>query len=319
MPQDFYHTLGVNKDASETDIQKAYRRLARKHHPDLAEDKLKAKEQFQKIQHAYDVLSDSEKRRMYDQLGPNFESYSQAKRGPFGGGGAQPGGQMDIDLGDLFGRGGGRGASMEELLKQFGMHSRGGTGQPQFGDEAPPTATRETHEEVTVPFNTAVLGGQHQLQLARDGAAAESITMKIPAGIESGQSLRLRGQGLLGRNGKRGDLLVTVNVATHPLFERRGNNLRLVVPVSIHEAVDGAKIDIPTPHGTVSITVPPLSSSGKLLRLKAMGIKPTGKPPGDLIAELQIVLPTQMSAEQKDALADWARSIQDEPRRNLAW
>jgi curved DNA-binding protein len=317
MPQDFYHTLGVNKDASETDIQKAYRRLARKHHPDLAEDKLMAKEQFQKIQHAYDVLSDPEKRRLYDQLGPNFESYSQAKRGPFSGG-TPPGGPMDIDLGDLFGRGGARGASMEDLLKQFGMHGRG-AGQPQFGDEPPPTPTRETQEEVTVPFNTAVLGGQHQLQLARDGAASESITMKIPAGIEPGQSLRLRGQGPAGRGGKRGDLLVTIRIAPHPHFERRGNNLRLVVPISVHEAVHGAKIDIPTPHGIVSITVPPVSSSGKLLRLKGMGIKPAGKPPGDLIAELQIVLPSQMSTEQKDALGDWALAIQDEPRRNLAW
>ncbi len=318
MPQDFYHTLGVNKDASETDIQKAYRRLARKHHPDLAEDKLMAKEQFQKIQHAYDVLSDPEKRRLYDQLGPNFESYSQAKRGPFSGG-TQPGGQMDVDLGDLFGRGGGRGASMEELLKQFGMHGRGGASQPQFGDEPPSTPTRETQEEVTVPFNTAILGGQHQLQLAREGAGSESITMKIPAGIESGQSLRLRGQGPAGRGGKRGDLLVTVRIAPHPHFERRGNNLRLVVPISIHEAVHGAKIDIPTPHGIVSITVPPLSSSGKLLRLKGMGIRPAGKLPGDLIAELQIVLPLQMTDEQKTALGEWARPIQDEPRRNLAW
>lgn len=320
MPEDYYQVLGVAKNASDADIQKAYRRLARKHHPDLAEDKKKAKEQFQKIQQAYDVLSDAEKRRRYDQLGPNFESYATGGRGPFGGG-AHPGGQMEVDLGDLLGRGGAGGASLDELLKQFGMFGgRGGPGgQAPFGGPPPEAPPRESEEQITVPFSTAILGGQHQLQLQRDGASPESITLKIPAGIESGQTLRLRGQGAADRRGERGDLLVTVNVAPHPHYERRGNNLQIVVPISIREAVLGAKIDLPTPHGTIAITVPAQSSSGKLLRLKGMGVRPAGRPPGDLIAELQIVLPKQLSDSQLQSLQEWSATIDDHPRRKVSW
>lgn len=319
MPQDYYQTLGVPKNASAADLQKAYRRLARKHHPDLAEDKQQAKEQFQKIQQAYDVLSDPEKRRRYDQLGPNFESYANAGRGPFGGG-PQPGGSMEFDLGDLFGGGGAGGASLEELLRQFGGAGRTGPRRhAQPGREAPTAGPRDTEEKITVPFNTAVLGGQHQLQLTRDGATGENITLKIPAGIEPGQTLRLRGQGAADPRGKRGDLLVTVQVAPHPHFDRRGNHLHVVVPISIREAVLGAKIDIPTPHGTIAITVPPKSSGGSLLRVKGLGVKAANRPAGDLIAELQIVLPKQLSAEQEQRLDDWARTIDESPRRNLAW
>jgi DnaJ-class molecular chaperone len=317
MSEDYYQILGVAKNASDADIQKAYRRLARKHHPDLAEDKQKAKEQFQRVQQAYDVLSDPEKRRRYDQLGPNFESYATGGRGPFGSG-PHPGG-MEIDLGDLFGQGGAGGASIEELLRQFGMpgrtRSRGRSGGGTRTAEPPAEAV----EQITIPFNTAVLGGQHQLQLARDGAAPESITLKIPAGIESGQTLRLRGQGASDRRGNRGDLLVAVQVAPHPHFERRGVNLHVVVPVSIREAVLGAKIDLPTPHGTISVSVPPNSSSGRLLRLKGMGIRPAGRPHGDLIAEIRIVLPAEMTEHQKKQLRDWAEGLGDQPRRELSW
>ncbi len=318
MPQDYYQVLGVAKNASDADIQKAYRRLARKHHPDLAEDKQKAKEQFQKIQQAYDVLSDAEKRRRYDQLGPNFESYASGGRAPFGGA-SQHGGQAEVDLGDLFGKGGAGGASLDELLKQFGMLGRGGGGgQAPFGGPPPEAPPHESAEQITIPFQTAILGGQHQLQLARDGAA-ESITLKIPAGIESGQTLRLRGQGAEQHRRRRGDLLVAVNVAPHPHFERRGNNLHVVVPISIREAVLGAKIDIPTPHGTVAISVPAHSSSGGLLRLKGMGVKPAGRSPGDLIAELQIVLPKQLTEQQRKLLQEWSQAMDDQPRGHLTW
>lgn len=317
MPQDYYEILGVSKSASDADIQKAYRRLARQHHPDLAEDKTKAKEQFQKIQHAYDVLSDSEKRRRYDQLGPNFESYAGGPQGPFGGEGAE------IDLGDLFGRGQG-GASFEELLKQFGAFGRGpesSGGRSRHSTYAEPSEPepRESEQQITIPFGTAILGGEHQLQLAREGQTAESITLKIPAGIDSGQTLRLRGQGSMNRRGKRGDLLVTVQVAAHPHFERRGNNLYVDLPISVSEAILGAKIDIPTPHGVIAITVPPDSSSGKLLRLKGMGVRPPNKPAGDLIVELQIVVPPHLTAEEREQFKAWATQVGQTPPRNLAW
>jgi DnaJ-class molecular chaperone len=318
MSEDYYQILGVAKNATDAEIQKAYRRLARKHHPDLAEDKQKAKEEFQKVQQAYDVLSDAEKRRRYDQLGPNFESYASGGRGPFGSG-PFPGGGMEFDLEDLLGQGGGGGASIEELLRQFGMQGRGRPAGRAAGGRRTAQPPAESTEQITIPFQTAVLGGQHQLQLTRDGAASENITLKIPAGIESGQTLRLRGQGPADGHGHRGDLLVTVRVAPHPHFERTGANLRVVVPISIREAVLGAKIDVPTPHGTISITVPPNSSSGKRLRLKGMGVRPTGRSPGDLIAELQIVLPAQLTDQQTDQLREWAEAIDEQPRRQLIW
>jgi DnaJ-class molecular chaperone len=308
MSHDYYQALGVSRTASADEIQKAYRRLARKHHPDLAEDKQKAKEQFQRIQQAYDVLSDPEKRRMYDQLGPNFESYAQAGRGPFGG---PQGPAMEFDLRDLFGAGGAGGAPLDEILRQFGGQGPSAGGRRRSPTPQPDPA--DAAQEITIPFQTAVLGGQHQLQWLRDGST-ESVTIRIPPGIESGQTLRLRGQGPA-RRGKRGDLLVTVHIAAHPHFERHAANLHVRVPISIREAILGAKIDLPTPHGVAAITIPPMSSSGQLLRLKGMGVKPAG----DLIAELQIVLPKHLSTAQRDGLQEWAESIDEQPRRQLVW
>jgi DnaJ-class molecular chaperone len=219
-------------------------------------------------------------------------------------------------LGDLFGKGGAGGPSLDELLRQFGGFAQR---QPRRGQAAAPEeAPGDLNEEITIPFGTAVLGGQYQLQWSR-GGKPESISIKIPAGIEAGQSLRLRGQGPAGPRGRRGDIIVKVHVAPHPHFERRGNNLHVVVPISLVEAVQGAKLDLPTPHGTITITVPPLSSSGRQLRLRGMGIRPEGKPPGDLLAELQIELPQDLSQEQREKLAEWASSVSGSPNRRISW
>jgi DnaJ-class molecular chaperone len=173
---------------------------------------------------------------------------------------------------------------------------------------------------VTIPFRTAVLGGQHQIQLVRGSGKTESISLKIPAGIADGKTLRLRGQGERTPDGRPGDLLVKVRVAPHPVFFRRGNNLHLVLPIALAEAIQGAKVELPTPHGVVSVTVPPGSSSGRHLRLKGMGIRPPGEPAGDLIAELQLVLPEQPSADQTAALRQLAEQIGPyNPRKKIQW
>ncbi|MEM7784313.1 MAG: J domain-containing protein [Planctomycetota bacterium] len=319
--QDYYKLLGVSKTASEDEIQKAYRKAARKYHPDLHVDqpdreKEKTKQQFQKIQQAYDVLSDPQKRQMYDQLGPGFENMSGAGGGnPFGAG-SPFGNAGGFDFSQIFGGGGGGGAGgFEELFRQMGGGPGGGNQR-----RARPTKGQDLEQEITVPFNVSVLGGSHHLSFQRSNGKVENIDLKIPAGIESGKKIRLRGQGGKGgQGGPDGDLLVIVKVAPHPSFTRKGLNLHVNVPVTLLEAIEGAKIDVPTPYGTVSLTVPPGSSSGKSLRLKGMGIKEKNRS-GDLFAILQIVIPNQANPEDIELLKrlgeEWNM---EEPRGELIW
>jgi len=321
--EDYYNVLGVSKTASEDEIQKAYRKLARKYHPDLHADKEdkerdRAKQQFQKVQQAYDVLSDPKKRQMYDQMGPGFEQMSGAN--PFGGaGGGSPFGAGGIDISQLFGGGarGGGGGGFEDILRQMGGSGAAG---PQGGRRPGPSKGGDIEQEITVPFAVSVLGGQHQLSLQQRDGSVERIEVKVPAGIEPGKKIRLRGQGQPGAGGgPRGDLLIKVHVAPHPSYTRKGLNLNVTVPITLMEAAEGAKIDLPTPHGTVSLKVPPGSSSGKLLRLKGMGIKGKDRS-GDLLATLQISVPSEVSAEDLGVLKQlnecWNQSAS---RNDLSW
>lgn len=313
---DYYQVLGISKSASADEIQKAYRKLARKHHPDLHADgtdreKENAKQQFQKVQQAYDVLSDKKKRRMYDQMGPGFEQMGGGN--PFGQGQGNPFGGMDIDLSSLFGGAGG-GAGFEQMFRQMGGGRPGA--QPQTQAPAKPAAIEQ---EITVSFATAVLGGEHQVSFRRANGKVETINVKVPAGIESGKKIRLRGQGAEAYGGQRGDLMILVKVAPHPNYKRKGLNLSLSVPLTLAEAVLGAKVDIPTPHGTVTLTVPPGTSNGKSMRLKGMGVHAkSGK--GDLIAELQIELPSELSDEDKKLIEQLELAYQDRDLRSeIRW
>lgn len=335
--EDYYKILGVSKTASEDEIQKAYRKLARKYHPDLHiddsdRDKAKAKQSFQQVQQAYDVLSDPKKRKMYDQMGPGFEQMGGAGGGnPFGGqnpfagqGGGNPFGGMDIDLSSLFGGGAGRGrggqpggnAGFEQLFGQMGG------GRPQGGRsaaEAPPTKPEPIEQEITVPFATSVLGGEHQVSFQRTNGKVETIKVKIPAGIEHGKKIRLRGQGAESYGGERGDMMIVVKVAAHPNYRRNGLNLLLTVPVTLGEAALGAKIDIPTPHGTVALKIPAGTSSGKSMRLKGMGIR-AGDRKGDLIAELEIAIPDDLTEDDLKLVKQLELAWQDRnPRQDVRW
>ncbi len=315
MPRDYYDVLGVNKSATQDEIQKAYRKAARKFHPDLHADadekeQDEAKQKFQEIQQAYDVLSDADKRQMYDQLGPDFEK--MGGQNPFGGGGGNPFGGMDFS--QMFGGGGAGGGGMEDILRQFGM----GAGGPQQQTRRPAKG-QDVEKNITVPFNTAVKGGEHQVAFDRNGKV-ETITVKIPAGIESGKKIRLRGQGAAGPgNGPSGDALIKVTVSGHPVYARSGLNLNVTVPITLLEAVQGAKIDLPTPHGIITVTVPPGTSSGKTLRLKGMGIQ-TQDRKGDLLAQLQIVLPREISPDDVELIEQFeGRHADFEPRDELRW
>lgn len=324
MAADYYSLLGVPRTATTEEIQKAYRKLARKYHPDRfteeeEEERKEAKKKFQELQQAYDVLSDKEKRELYDRFGPEFERMGGG-HGPTPGGGMPP----DFDFSQIFGGGGGGApGGFEEILRQFQMGGGQATGRRSRsgrGPMGPPPRGGDAEQEITVPFAVAVLGGEHQLALAYQDGRSKTVKVKIPAGIESGKKIRLKNQGFpSSHGGEPGDLLVTVNVAPHPQFTRKGRNLMVSVPITVQEAVEGAKIDLPTPHGTVSLTVPPGSSSGKSLRLKGMGVR-TAAGNGDLIANLQIVLPDSIPESARQALRElesgWAGR---NPRGELHW
>jgi DnaJ-class molecular chaperone len=321
MATDYYATLGVSRTASQDEIQKAYRNLARKYHPDMNPDDATAKKKFQEVQAAFEVLSDAEKRKRYDQFGADFESVG-AGRGGYGGGPqwrytTSSGPQtypFDVnDLGDLFGRGGedAGGGGFADLFRQFG----GGRGARRAARAA---RGNDLKHELTVPFATSVLGGEAALMVQRHDGNVESIKVKIPAGIEDGKKIRLRGQGEPGMgNAPAGDILLTIHVSPHPQFRRVGNRLEVRVPVTLAEAAQGAKVDVPTPKGTITLTVPPNTSSGKKLRVKGHGIKTD--PPGDLFAEIQIVLPENLSSQDRQTVADVSGRYPQNPRTGLRW
>jgi len=319
---DYYKILGVSKTATAAEIKKAYRKLAQKHHPDLAEDKEKAKAEFQKLQQAYEVLKNPEKRELYDQLGPNFERMGGGAGGsPFHG----PGGQATFDFRDLFGDqgggpggGGAAGFDFEDIMRQF---TGGRRTRPKRGGPSASTDSRghDVRASVTIPFSVAAVGGETSVSVPR-GRSYQTIKVKIPAGIEDGKKIRLRGQGEGSPvGGPPGDLILSVLVSDHPHFRRQGKNLSLILPITIPEAIRGAKFDVPTPSGTVTVTIPPGTSSGKRLRLRGMGVQTPGDP-GDLLLEVSIVLPPAFDNEAVP-IADQLeqRWASHQPRQHLRW
>jgi DnaJ-class molecular chaperone len=318
MAADYYATLGVSRTASPEEIQKAYRKLARKYHPDMNPDDATAKKKFQEVQAAFDVLSDAEKRKRYDQFGADYESVGAAG-GPRTWRYTTTGGPQTFpfDLGDLFGGGdveveGGPGFA--DLFKHFSRERGGRAGA------RPASRGGDLKHDLTVPFATAVLGGEAALTVQRGSGKVETIRVKIPAGIEDGKKIRLRGQGEPGMGeAPAGDILLTIYTSPHPHFRRTGNRLDVRVPVTLAEAALGAKIDVPTPQGTIALTIPPNTSSGRRLRIKGHGVRPAGQPPGDLFAEILIVLPTHLSTEDRQRLAEIDGRYPQQPRADLRW
>ena len=319
MAEDYYATLGVARGASAEEIKKAYRKLARENHPDLHPDDPKAKEKFQQVQGAFDVLNDPKKREMYDRYGSAYESagtggHPGARPWPTGGGGGGGDG-YEVNLEDLFGGGGGGGFA--DLFKQFGNRGRGGAGG---GRRPMPEAGADMEHDLSIPFASAVLGGEAQIAVARADGRQETIRVKIPAGIEDGKRIRLRGQGEPGANsGPNGDILIRVAIAPHPNFRRVGKRLEVTVPITLAEALGGGKIDVPTPHGTITLTVPPGTSSGRKLRVKGQGVKSGSGEPGDLMAELQIVMPKNLTDDDRRQMVEIAERYADNPRAELRW
>ncbi|NBV46027.1 MAG: J domain-containing protein [Planctomycetia bacterium] len=329
MGDDHYQTLGVQRTASAEDIRKAYRELARKYHPDLHPDDEVAKEKFKRVQTAFDVLNDPSKREMYDRYGSAFEGVNggggrDPRRGPFGGGfpggaGGGSGGGFnggEIDLESLFGGGG-----FADLFgggRSTGSAAGGKARGQRRSAQAPGEDLRAT---LSVPFRLAIEGGKTDLRVDREGTA-ETISVTIPQGLPDGARMRLRGQGLPGSGGgPAGDLLLEVLVEPHPTYTRAGDTLEAPLPVSLSEALTGAKVDLPTPWGTISLRVPPLTSSGRRLRAAGMGVRHSNGSRGDLIAVVQVMMPEGADEAALTRLRDAALAADagGTPRQRFQW
>ncbi|MBS0483084.1 MAG: DnaJ domain-containing protein [Proteobacteria bacterium] len=304
---DPYSILGVARNASEKDVKSAYRKLAKELHPDRNQQNPKAAERFAEVTRAYDLLSDKDKRARFDRGeididgNPTMGFGFGGGGGPGGGfgGGAQRGFRADgfegfggdgVDFGDIFdGLFGGRG----------GMGGGFGGNAGARGHAAPKGATVQYKLGVSLP--DAVLLATQRITLA-DG---KTIDLKLPAGVEDGTQMRLAGKGEAGPGGN-GDALVTIQFHPHPFFRRDGDNLRLDLPISLHEAVAGAKVKVPTAEGVVMLTVAPGSSSGKTLRLKGKGFSRKDGQRGDQLVTLEVQLPEGAS----DYGADLARRLE---------
>lgn len=297
---DYYQVLGLSRQATAEEIRKAYKKLARENHPDVKKDDPAAAERFKQVQAAYDVLSDAEKRGLYDRYGA---AYSQAGRGAAGGpfpGGA---GGAGFDFQDLFGSGG---IDLGDLLG-------GGTGRRRG-----PAKGRDLEAAVRVSFETAVRGGSVDIQLDANGKS-QTLAVRIPPGVDNGSVIRLAGQGQPGRfQGPPGDLLLTVLVEPHRLFRREGANLLIDVPITPSEAILGAKVEVPTlGEGTVVVTIPPGTSSGQKLRLRGKGaLDPQTKQPGDQYVVVKLVVPKEPDAKTRELYQQLA-PFEPSPRVDL--
>ncbi|MFC5433176.1 DnaJ C-terminal domain-containing protein [Microbacterium suwonense] len=296
--KDFYKTLGVSKDISDAELKKTYRKLARKYHPDSNPGDAKAEAKFKEISEAYSVLSDAEQRREYDEI---RAMGSGARFTAPGGGGA--GGFEDVF--SRFGQGG-RQADFDDIFSMFsqggGSFGSGRFGQPTGGYRGfgGPQKGADVTARTTLDFITAARGETITLQ-AEDG---KPFKIKVPAGVADGQKIRLRGRGRPSPDGgEPGDIVVQVTVRPHPVFSRDGLNLRLTVPVTFTEATLGATIEVPTLGGDpVKLRVAPGTPSGRVLRVKGRGIVSAKKGTGDLLAELQVAVPSHLDDAAREAL-----------------
>ena len=318
--KDYYATLGVNKTSSDKELKQAYRKLARQHHPDVNPGDKAAEARFKEINEAYEVLGDPEKRRKYDELGSNWRAYEQAAAqggpNPFAGHGGAPGrgGQP----------GGFRTMSQEEMDGLFGNEHPfsdffttffGGSGEEPAGTRggrgrARQRPGRDVEHEIDLSLEEAYQGTMRRLSL-KHGGHARTVDVRVPAGVSDGSRVRVAGEGEQGTGGAAsGDLFLRVRLAPHPLFERKGRDLYVKVPLPVTRGVLGGEVEVPTIGGkTVRLKIPPLTQNGQVFRLKGYGMPAVGKSEekGDEYARVEIQMPTSLSAQEKDHFEALAR------------
>ncbi|MDZ7816339.1 MAG: DnaJ C-terminal domain-containing protein [Planctomycetota bacterium] len=289
--QDYYKLLGVDRSASQKELAEAYRSLVRKYHPDVSKEP-DAEEKFKQINEAYEVLKDPEKRKRYDQLGPNWK-HGQDFKPPQG---YQRRGRVrDFNMQDMFGAEGG--ADFSDFFSQFF-----GFGRSAGGPDTVSRKGRDLQVQVFLSVEEACVGVKRELSLKDPTTGSQkNITVKVPAGVTDGSKVRLAGQGGPGvEGGPAGDLFLLVKLNRHPYFEVRNRDVYLDLPVTVSEAALGAEVTIPTPDGSrQNVKVPPGTSSGTKLRFRGRGLpSPKGKP-GNLFAVVKIAMPDKLTAEQK--------------------
>jgi DnaJ-class molecular chaperone len=328
--RDPYEVLGVSKGANEADVKSAYRRLAKKLHPDANKHDPKAASRFAELNAAYEIVGDSDKRKAFDR--GEIDAEGKPRFQGFEGFGAQPGGGAHGPSGAHFesfsfgpdgfrraggaGPGGGGGAGFEDLLRgMFGGRAGAGRGfgtQFETEDFGAPAGGQDLHASLTITLGDAAKGTKTRVHLP----TGKDVEVKIPAGIASGQQIRLKGQGWPSPNGRAGDALITINVAPHPLFKPDGADLRLELPITLYEAALGGKVRVPTLDGAVELAIPAGTNSGRTFRLKGKGLKAKSGA-GDLLATVRVVLPDRVDDEFKELMKKWRDSKPYDPREGL--
>ena len=303
--KDYYKILGVPKTATEADIKRAYRKLARKHHPDLNPGDKAAEATFKEVNEANEVLGDPGKRRKYDELGANWRAYEQAPAGA-------PGGPADWNA--QFGGGGSEGAtyrtmSVEEMREMFGtddpfsdfFHTFFGGTAAGRERAARPRRGRDLEQPVELTLEEAYHGATRRLVM-QDGKNSRTVEVRIPAGVSDGARVRVAGEGEPSSNGKAGDLFLIVRLLPHPRFERRGQDLHVHVPLPVTTAVLGGEVPVPSLSGsTLRLKIPETTPGGRVFRLRGHGMPLVGRPDtrGDLYATVDLQIPSRLSAEER--------------------
>jgi DnaJ-class molecular chaperone len=328
--RDPYEILGVNKSAGQDAVKSAFRKLAKKLHPDANKNDTKAASKFAELNAAYEILGDEGKRKAFDRGEIDAEGKPRFQGFPGGGAGRGPGGFTQDGFesftwgpGGFQRSGGGRpagggfsggGGGIDEILKgMFG--GAGGGRRTQFEHEdfggGPAQPGRDVTGSVTITLNEAATGTTRRVSLP----SGKEIEVKIPVGLADGQTIRLKGQGLPGPGGS-GDALITVSISKHPVFERAGQDLRLELPVTLYEAVLGGKVRVPTLDGAVEMAIPAGTNSGRVLRLKGKGM-PSKSGSGDLYATVRIMLPELSDAELEELMKKWRDQKPYDPRKDV--
>jgi DnaJ-class molecular chaperone len=324
--RDPYEVLGVTRGAAAADIKGAFRKLAKKHHPDANKHDPKAAARFAEINAAYEILGDKDKRKAFDngeidaEGKPRFQGFEGFRQGA-GRPGGFGGGRFETFTwgpeGMQAGAGGRGFGGFEDILKDvFGARGSAGRGARPGGfdfeteDFAP--AGRDISASLAISLAEAAKGVKKRVQLP----TGKEVEVKIPAGLDEGQQIRLKGQGLAGPGGRAGDLLITVTVTPHPLFQRDGVDLRLDLPITLYEAVLGGKVRVPTLDGAVELAIPPGTNSGRTFRLKGKGF-PGKERKGDLLASIRIVLPDGEDPELDALMRKWRDIKPYDPRKGM--
>ena len=321
--RDPYEVLGVQRGASAAAIKSAFRKLAKKHHPDANANDPKAAERFAEVNSANEILGDEAKRKQFDRGEIDAEGKPRFQGFPGGGArGASPGGGFEQYSFRSGGAGGGMGGGgFEDILNSmFGGAAAGGArgrraGGPQSFEFDTSTFTApdlDLSVAMTVSLEESVKGGEKRVRLP----SGKELNVKIPAGVTSGQQIRLKGQGDSAPGHRPGDLLITVTVAPHPFFKIDGNDLRVDLPVTLYEAVLGGKVRVPTLGGAVELSIPKNTSSGRTFRLKGKGLPKAGAP-GDLFVTTRIILPDGNDAELEALMQKWRDAHPYNPRGDL--